>query len=1484
MSLKKVALTAIALLLAVTGFSQNNQNGTLVTAPIRPFAVQDTFPTAWANEIRGGPFTYSTISELSNIPTSRLVVGSIGYVSGENKYYRLTSVSPITWSDFDTVSRSSLGFSATLDPLWTASNSSSARTALGLSTNLETFWTATNAADARAALQITNTGGSGTNSGTVTSVALALPGIFSVIGSPVTNSGTFNVSLASQTQRSFLASPVSAPGTPTFRTITTNDIPTLNQNTTGTASNVTGVVAISNGGTGGTNVENARGNLGFNSNLNNLWTASGTSNARAAIDAARLSMNVVGPFESVNNFFNPANTTLQNETLIRVGVAEQVNQSAQFGYRVIGTDSNGVVGRAVFSVYGFDALMQVGSGAQSGTNYETEVFAGGGTNNKVMTLIKNITGHMEMDRPISFSTATHAANTRTNLGFNSSLNAFWTATNTDSAIAALGIGASGTSTVTRASLGFNASLDSLWTATNAEAARTALQISNIATNVTRSSLGFSTNLDSLWTATTSGGARTAIGFSAGMEPVWSASDPAIFRTNIGLGASWLTNSTAAGFRAALQLGDEQVAYFNEVAVGRAVDNYTVRGITAQTQQNFGIAFAKTGANFLEFSNNAGSGVINIVGANGGIIATSATTRANIRTNLDLGWSGLTNTSTSSFRGALGFNSALDSLWTASNRSNAINSLFSSSGITTINSGKTQIRSADTGSDLIELSNSASGASGNIILGSTDAHLGGYTGQPKGSWGIGNQTFSVKYGTNNNEWGYPVLIVPDERRMTSANGFTVNEIRQKLGFVPQLEPLWLAETAVQARDALGITATGSTNTRESLGFSTNLDTFWTATNFADARAALGIDTNTLTTRESLGLATNSSVQFSNLFLSQPPSSVSYTLSLGSPNTGFRGIGGGTNDWLFTIGGTEYIGLYSGSVTLGNAGLQTRLMSPMTFFYGATAGGVTNTGYIAFSGTAPQTGAAISRTNLGLPWSGLTNNSAQNFRTALGFNANLSGLWTAANQDQAQWAIRATPNRNNYIFTADGNDAPYTDQNNPYIHTVTVSSLPQKLYISGEYTAGQEFVEIQLPDDGDLLDAVTDLTISDFSLIVQVQPPRNEVDASISFRVRKGDGQLLTGWLTGISEDNYNPIYRFYWNGWPTSWGWYGPGSVGHNVLFATSQAIARQSLGMTLPALTNFSVPNFVRDIGLGVTNIPTFKGLTISNTNGYDNLFRIFGPFGTDFQIRLTDESLENNSYPAPRGSIGVDWSATNNFKVKYGDGDDQWGAVLYLDRLGDGGIARTNLGLGAPWLTNTNQLNFADAANIVPQDTYSSTSVGGGNGPNPIYPVTNNIAAQRRLRYTINAYPGWIGTNTSGQNVFSSNNNSVRLVMPRSLDGSKRGDIFILTPQITAVGTNNTITVSRYGHTFSTNYQTNFVDIAVFSNTTANVGFINHDGFNWRRMSAADLGLPSAVEWVTPPAATNSVGTPGQAAYSDNYLYICISNNTWRRATLATW
>ena len=80
--------------------------------------------------------------------------------------------------------------------------------------------------------------------GTVTSVALALPSIFTVSGSPVTGTGTLTGTFNTQTANYVFAGPTTgAAATPTFRALVSADIPNNAANTTGYASNIAGGLA-----------------------------------------------------------------------------------------------------------------------------------------------------------------------------------------------------------------------------------------------------------------------------------------------------------------------------------------------------------------------------------------------------------------------------------------------------------------------------------------------------------------------------------------------------------------------------------------------------------------------------------------------------------------------------------------------------------------------------------------------------------------------------------------------------------------------------------------------------------------------------------------------------------------------------------------------------------------------------------------------------------------------------------------------------------------------------------------------------------------------------------------------------------------------------------------------------------------------------------------------------------------------------------------
>jgi hypothetical protein len=129
----------------------------------------------------------------------------------------------------------------------------------------------------------------GAGLGTVTSVGLTLPNIFTVTNSPVTTTGSLTATLASQSANRIFASPSGSAGTPTFRSLLAEDLPTvpinkggLNLTTVATnnqvlASNGTGYEGRTISVSGGLTLTNSAGSiaLGLDPALINITSFAG---------------------------------------------------------------------------------------------------------------------------------------------------------------------------------------------------------------------------------------------------------------------------------------------------------------------------------------------------------------------------------------------------------------------------------------------------------------------------------------------------------------------------------------------------------------------------------------------------------------------------------------------------------------------------------------------------------------------------------------------------------------------------------------------------------------------------------------------------------------------------------------------------------------------------------------------------------------------------------------------------------------------------------------------------------------------------------------------------------------------------------------------------------------------------------------------------------------------------------------------------------
>lgn len=70
-------------------------------------------------------------------------------------------------------------------------------------------------------------------------------------------------------------------------------------------------------------------------------------------------------------------------------------------------------------------------------------------------------------------------------------------------------------------------------------------------------------------------------------------------------------------------------------------------------------------------------------------------------------------------------------------------------------------------------------------------------------------------------------------------------------------------------------------------------------------------------------------------------------------------------------------------------------------------------------------------------------------------------------------------------------------------------------------------------------------------------------------------------------------------------------------------------------------------------------------------------------------------------------------------------------------------------------------------------------------------------------------------------------------------------------------------------------------ANKNANNGYCGLDSTG--KIASAQLPT-NIVRWVSAPSSPTSTGVAGEASYDNDYLYICVATNTWKRIPLAVW
>ena len=449
----------------------------------------------------------------------------------------------------------------------------------------------------------------------------------------------------------------------------------------------------------------------------------------------------------------------------------------------------------------------------------------------------------------------------------------------------------------------------------------------------------------------------------------SAINSAGVRSFIGHTLDVLTNTTISSFRSDLGLGWSALTNTNA--------STSLLGFTTN-----GEVVANTGANVLTFTNDVmfASGDVQLSGAqiigngitidfddgaiSGPIVLDTnsyiqflGTSAATTRTNLGLGWSALTNT-------------------------NASTSLL---GFTT--NGEVV---ANTGTNVLTFTNpfsieDASGSTLDFVF--TDESLGSGYGDSNYAIGVGDYGFAVKYSSNSNDWGQPILV--EEGSGVVAFPSSTIEFIQPLDWVT-------ASNAVITRTNLGLGWSALTNTNSS-AFQTAL--FGSGTNpvLVATNGEVVSPTNfwqvapIVTTFIESQPTTNSSTNISASRLLHIHSlstnivNVTNTIVLPTNTLTFEGdmamvVHKGSTNSLTQV---RQAGSTNNLITLNqfNEAVEFTYYNDTWQFLETAA----FTAPIYFSGTNASVSAAASRTNLGLGATWLTNTNVTNFRTAVGLGA-------------------------------------------------------------------------------------------------------------------------------------------------------------------------------------------------------------------------------------------------------------------------------------------------------------------------------------------------------------------------------------------------------------------------------------------------------------------------------------------------------------------
>ncbi len=444
------------------------------------------------------------------------------------------------------------------------------------------------------------------------------------------------------------------------------------------------------------------------------------------------------------------------------------------------------------------------------------------------------------------------------------------------------------------------------------------------------------------------------------------------------------------------------------------------------------------------------------------------------------------------------------------------------------------------------------------------------------------------------------------------------------------------------------------TRANLGFSTNLNTFWTATNSSNARSAVGLGvTNSVAFRS---LVVSNSLDHIVARFTGPDNTI--PLEIVSSDEGL-GAGYGSSNYAIGVGSTGVQIKFSSSESDWGSPVLTddggNVVDPSNFWQVAP---ISTTVQYQTNVTGTSTNAATNSRNLFLfslapSVSGVTNTVTLPTNPATTFEGDRATITHLAQTTNAVTAIRQLGAATNLITLNQLDETVLLMYRGGAWRLADNISYIEPIYFSGTNAAANAAA------------SRTNLGLGSANSVefAQVVVVDNDLTTALY-----GEG----GIIFEADGTNYSSIFTF---GGDES---------------ASLQARARTNLGLGATWLTNTNVTNFRTAIGLGEQNNPRFATIRIGDTN-------------VSFESAIEDEGINfyfNRGTNDSASAITIGYLSNSILSF----------LPLEFQSNSHAATTRTNLGLGLPALTNTNNAKFQAAVfatNAAPTNSANVNGIG---------------------------------------------------------------------------------------------------------------------------------------------------------------------------------